>query len=95
MAMVADDSGNEIKTVQDVLKSEGNDELKFGLLIGLIKLKQVSNKDVVDTLLHLVSVSPTDVVCIYILCIKSSHCRVIRGPEMCSYIDTEVLPDKI
>lgn len=66
MAMVADDSGNEIKTVQDVLKSEGNDELKFGLLIGLIKLKQVSNKDVVDTLLHLVSASPTDVVCIYI-----------------------------
>lgn len=55
MAVVADDSGNEIKKVQDVLKSEGNDELKFGLLIGLIKVGQVTNKDVVDTVLHLVS----------------------------------------
>ena len=63
MAIVADDSGDEIKTVQDVLKSEGNDELKFGLLISLIKVNQVSNKDVVDTLLHLVSASHTDVVC--------------------------------
>lgn len=54
MAVVADDSGNEIKSVQDVLRSEGNDELKFGLLIGLIKVSQVSNKDVVDTVLYLV-----------------------------------------
>jgi hypothetical protein len=55
MALVADDSGLEIKTVQDVLKSTGNDELKFGLLIGLVKVSQVPNKDVVDTILHLVS----------------------------------------
>ncbi|KAL8612555.1 hypothetical protein ACOMHN_053620 [Nucella lapillus] len=53
MAVLADDSGHEIKSVQDVLKSEGNEELKFGLLIGLIKVNQVSNKDVVDTVLHL------------------------------------------
>lgn len=55
MAVIADDSGKEIKSVQDVLKTEGNDELKFGLLIGLIKVNQVSSKDVVDTVLHLVS----------------------------------------
>ena len=55
MAAIADDSGKEIKTVQDVLKSDGNDELKFGLLIGLVKVSQVSNKDVVNTVLHLVS----------------------------------------
>ena len=45
----------DVKTVEEILKSEGNDELKFGLLTGLIKVKQVSNKDVVNTVLHLVS----------------------------------------
>lgn len=80
MAVVADDSGNEIKTVQDVLKSEGNDELKFGLLIGLIKVSQVSNKDVVDTLLRLVSASPTDVLFVQMSLLEiPTHRRVICG----------------
>ena len=43
-----------VKTVEEILKSEGNDELKFGLLIGLIKVNQASDKDVVNTILHLV-----------------------------------------
>ena len=45
----------EAQSAQDVLKMSGNDELKFGVLIGLIKVGQVSNKDVVDTVLNLVS----------------------------------------
>ena len=49
----ADDK--KVESTDDILKETGNDELKFGLLIGLIKVGQVSNKDVVDTVLHLVS----------------------------------------
>lgn len=45
----------KVATPEDILKASGNDELKFGLLIGLIKVGQVSNKDVVDTVLYLVS----------------------------------------
>lgn len=44
----------KVTTPEDILKTSGNDELKFGLLIGLIKVGQVSNKDVVDTVLYLV-----------------------------------------
>lgn len=43
----------KVATPEDILKASGNDELKFGLLIGLIKVGQVSNKDVVDTVLYL------------------------------------------
>ena len=53
----SDAPGAEVKTTQDVLKMTGKDELKFGVLIGLIKVGQVSNRDVVDTVLNLVSVS--------------------------------------
>lgn len=49
----SDSSGAQ--SAQDVLKMTGKDELKFGVLIGLIKVNQVSNKDVVDTVLNLVS----------------------------------------
>ena len=48
-------TASEVKSAQDVLKMTGKDELKFGVLIGLIKVGQVSNKDVVDTVLNLVS----------------------------------------
>lgn len=46
---------SDVKTVSEILKSEGNDELKFGLLISLMKVNQTSSKDVVNTVLHLVS----------------------------------------
>ena len=55
MSGSGDDAESVVKTVDEVLKSEGNDELKFGLLIGLIKVEQATNKDVVNTVLHLVS----------------------------------------
>ena len=55
MADSQDSTGNDVKTAQDILKMSGNAELKFGVLIGLIKVGQVSNKDVVDTVLNLVS----------------------------------------
>jgi len=54
MSETAEDAKSDVKTVEEVLKSSGNDELKFGLLIGLIKVNQVGDKDVVNTVLHLV-----------------------------------------
>ena len=56
MAEPAEKEGSDVKTAQDVLKMSGKDELKFGVLIGLIKVGQVTNKDVVDTVLNLVSI---------------------------------------
>ena len=53
MAEVADKGGGDIKHVEGILKSNEKDEVKFKLLIGLIKADQVSNKDVVNTVLHL------------------------------------------
>lgn len=55
MAGEATEVKSEVKSVLDILKAPGDDEQKFGLLIGLIQGNQVSNKDVVDTVLHLVS----------------------------------------
>ena len=58
MSAPEEETGQEdLKTVKGILALKDNDELKFGLLIGLIELKQVSNKDVVDTVLYLVSQS--------------------------------------
>ena len=51
----ASNAESGVKNVADILKSSGNDESKFGLLTGLIEQNKVSNKDVVDTVLHLVS----------------------------------------
>ena len=48
---------SEKKSIVDILNMEGNDELKFGVLISLIKLKQVSTKDVINIILNLVCIS--------------------------------------
>ncbi|XP_041358388.1 neurobeachin-like isoform X2 [Gigantopelta aegis] len=53
MSSQNEEGGSEVKTVKDILLSPGESELKFGLLIGLLKVNQVSNKDVVDTVLYL------------------------------------------
>jgi len=51
----AADAGTVNKTTHDVITMAGNDELKFGVLIGLVRVGQLSNKDVVDSVLCLVS----------------------------------------
>ncbi|KAH3781625.1 hypothetical protein DPMN_159525, partial [Dreissena polymorpha] len=53
MSEATEDAKSDVKSVAEILNSKGNDELKFGLLIGLIKVNQVSDKDVVNTVLHL------------------------------------------
>ena len=45
----------EIKRPQEVVMMNIKDSLKFGVLIGLLEVKQVRNKEVVDAVLHLVS----------------------------------------
>lgn len=45
----------DIKKPEDVVSMEMKDNLKFGVLIGLIKVGEVSNREVVNTVLHLVS----------------------------------------
>lgn len=42
--------------MQNIIENASeNVSLKFGVLIGLIKVESVSNKEVVNTILHLVS----------------------------------------
>ena len=45
----------EIQRPEEVVRMSMTDNLKFGLLIGLIEVGQVSNREVVNTVLHLVS----------------------------------------
>ncbi|KAK6637446.1 hypothetical protein RUM44_007863 [Polyplax serrata] len=44
----------DIKRPEEVVAMAINDNLKFALLIGLIEVGQVSNKEVVNTVLHLI-----------------------------------------
>ncbi|KAI5739314.1 hypothetical protein M8J77_017701 [Diaphorina citri] len=43
----------DIKRPEDVVQMIMKDELKFGVLIGLIEVGEVSNREVVNTILHL------------------------------------------
>jgi hypothetical protein len=47
---------SEIKRPEDVVRMTMNDSLKFAVLIGLIEVGQVTNPEVVNAVLHLVSV---------------------------------------
>lgn len=46
---------SDIKRPEEVVAMAMNDGLKFAVLIGLIEVGQVSNREVVNTVLHLVS----------------------------------------
>lgn len=45
---------SEIKRPEEVVRMSMTDNLKFAVLIGLIEVGQVSNREVVNTVLHLV-----------------------------------------
>lgn len=45
----------DIKHPEEVIKMTVNDKLKFAVLIGFIEVGQVSNREVVNTVLQLVS----------------------------------------
>lgn len=46
---------SDIKRPEEVVRMTMNDSLKFAVLIGLIEVGQVTNREVVNTVLHLVS----------------------------------------
>lgn len=46
----------DIKRPEEVVAMDMKDSLKFGVLIGLLQVGEVSNREVVNTVLHLVSV---------------------------------------
>lgn len=46
---------SDIKRPEEVVRMAMNDSLKFAVLIGLIEVGQVTNREVVNTVLHLVS----------------------------------------
>lgn len=45
----------DIKRPEEVVRMAMSDSIKFAVLIGLIEVGQVSNREVVNTVLHLVS----------------------------------------
>lgn len=49
---------SEIQRPEEVVRMTMTDNLKFAVLIGLIEVGQVSNREVVNTVLHLVSWIP-------------------------------------
>lgn len=55
MEKIDETNVTEAKRPEDVIKMPLNDNLKFAVLIGLVEVGQVSNKEVVNTVLHLVS----------------------------------------
>ena len=46
---------SDIKRPEEVVAMAMNDSIKFAVLISLMEVKQVSNRDVVNAFLHLVS----------------------------------------
>ncbi|XP_017785223.1 PREDICTED: neurobeachin-like [Nicrophorus vespilloides] len=55
MAELAKPPLSDIKHPEEVIKMTVNDRLKFAVLIGFIEVGQVSNREVVNTVLQLVS----------------------------------------
>ncbi|KPJ01363.1 hypothetical protein RR46_03135 [Papilio xuthus] len=53
---------SEITRPEEVVRMTTNDSLKFAVLIGLIEVGQVTNREVVNTVLHLLSIMGSDVV---------------------------------
>ncbi|GBM24408.1 hypothetical protein AVEN_167635-1 [Araneus ventricosus] len=56
MEKIDETNVTEAKKPEDVIKMPLNDNLKFAVLIGLVEVGQVSNKEVVNTVLHLMIV---------------------------------------
>lgn len=65
MEKIDETNVTEAKRPEDVIKMPLNDNLKFAVLIGLVEVGQVSNKEVVNTVLHLVSLKINFNVCTF------------------------------
>ncbi|GFR89635.1 neurobeachin [Elysia marginata] len=78
-------SQEDIKTVKGILALKDNDELKFGLLIGLIELQQVSNKDVVDTVLYLLVAGDFDIESNFVIQDPQNVLHMLKLLEACPH----------
>jgi hypothetical protein len=58
MAEASSATVSEVKRPEDVVRMTAADNIKFAVLIGLVEVGQVSNREVVNTVLHLVSTAP-------------------------------------
>ena len=58
-AMAAEGASEAETTKEDIIAknmpADGTTEMKFGVLIGLIEVGEIENRDIVDTVLDLVS----------------------------------------
>ncbi|KAA0188555.1 hypothetical protein HAZT_HAZT012122 [Hyalella azteca] len=64
----------DVKRPEDVIKTAMADNLKFAVVIGLIEVEQVSNKEVVNTVLQL----------------NSRQTRSSSSTAVCSHIDRRI-----
>ncbi|KAK3778710.1 hypothetical protein RRG08_012982 [Elysia crispata] len=86
MSAPEEETGQEdLKTVKGILALKDNDELKFGLLIGLIELKQVSNKDVVDTVLYLLVAGDFDIESNFVIQDPQNVVHMLKLLEACPH----------
>ncbi|XP_052793628.1 neurobeachin-like isoform X3 [Mya arenaria] len=83
MSEATDSAKTEVKTVEEILNSKTNDDLKFGLLIGLIKVNQVSDKDVVNTVLHLLVGGEFDIEANFVIQDPSNIVQMLKVVEHC------------
>ncbi|XP_052752765.1 neurobeachin-like [Galleria mellonella] len=58
MADIKSPPYSDIKRPEEVVRMTTNDSLKFAVLIGLIEVGQVTNREVVNTVLHLDEKTP-------------------------------------
>ncbi|XP_033323700.1 uncharacterized protein LOC117218996 isoform X1 [Megalopta genalis] len=81
---------SDIKRPEEVVAMAMNDSLKFAVLIGLIEVGQVSNREVVNTVLHLVPRSAGDG-CARIFIDRRPNGGVHRLPAMSFSFDQRLL----
>lgn len=61
---------SEIKRPEEVVRIAMEDNLKFGLLTAFIKVGQVSNRDLVNSVLHLVNIISVFYLCFHSICLN-------------------------
>ena len=65
---------SDIKRPEEVVSMAMNDSLKYAVLIGMVEVGQVSNREVVNTVLHLVSALTIKLYLLFIhICVKFLH----------------------
>lgn len=62
----------QVQRPEEVVRMAGHDSLKFAVLIGLMEVDQVANREVVNTVLHLVSV--VSVISLLSMCLPHHLC---------------------